>query len=119
MKAAAAALPSEGLGGASMEPKTRVDIFVARLVATIGSQLNCGIFPEVFDGGFVAPSASAIPFPMGAENVYVGKQAAGDPLGSRASGTGPWTRSSRAGTAAARASGSASQVERTDVQSLY
>ena len=99
--------------------QVRVSADAARLVATIGSQLDRSIWPEVFDGGIVAPNASAIPFPVGVENSHDRTRASEVPFGSRSPGTGarPW--SSREGTVPARASGATSPVARADVRSRY
>lgn len=88
---------------------------IRRSVKAIGLQLDHGIFPEVFNGGLVAPSVSAIPQSMGAEKSHVRAETSANTTdGSWASGASP----PREGPAAPWTSGEASPVKRTDVRSL-
>jgi hypothetical protein len=109
--------PVQGGEASGGGPRLHCDPRAAQQIETIGSQLDRGIFPRVFDGGFVAPSVSAVPSSMGVELSHVRSEASHRPgpwtPGARSSGT----RTSREGTA--WTSRETSSVECTDVRSLY
>ena len=93
------------------------DSAAVQRIETIGSQLERGIFPRVFDGGFVAPSVSAIPFSMGAELNHVRSETS--------LRLGPWTSGRRTPGAwasregAARTPSETSSIECTGVPQHY
>jgi hypothetical protein len=83
-------------------------------VRALGLQLDRGIFPQVLDGGAVAPSESAIPPYMGAEKFNV--QARTPPLTSGASTS---TTSSQGTAGIAGPPGETPSLERAGVRAFY
>jgi hypothetical protein len=96
----------------SRVPTTR---FTHWAVAELGRQLDQGVFPEVFDGGLIAPSSAAVTPFMGAENDYAGLEP--PPEGSEAPAPSPSPRPSQS--PPDWPPSDATPIERRDFRALY
>lgn len=89
---------------------------IVQAVHRLGFQLDRGIFPEVSDGGLVAPSATAVPQHLGAETQNVGTRLFPFTLEASASPSGA---PSAPPSPEATASGAAPSVERPGIRARY
>lgn len=88
----------------------------AHAVRMLGLQLDRGIFPEVLDGGVVAPSAAAVPHYLGAETPNVGTRPFPVTPGTSSSGATSAAPSSETTT---RPAGASTSVERSSIRTRY
>ena len=109
-------LPFDSREAAPAGPTGAVSL--ARSVQALGLQLDSGLFPEVLDGGFVAPSVAAVPQYLGAETQNVGTRPFPFAPGTPASSSGAASVSPSSETTA-RPPGATPSLERSSVRARY
>lgn len=84
----------------------------------LGLQLDRGLFPEVLDGGLVAPSATAVPPYLGVETQNVGTRPLPFTPGASASSSGAASAAPPSETTS-RPPGTTASVERSSIRARY